>query len=97
MIASFDSVGQYDNQWLLDTWFSNHLNGSEDLFSDFDDTFRTSVKLEDDRSIPVYEKGKIDIKLKDGTPNYISRVFYSLKVYWNLLSVGQLAEKDYDL
>ena len=86
-----------NNQWLLDTGCSNHLSGNREIFSDLDENFRTKVKLGDNSKLSVLGKGKIPIKLKDGTLNYISDVFYAPGICQNLLSVGQLVEKGYDL
>src|ERR1044072_2337374 len=86
-----------ENQWLLDTGCSNHLSGNKELFSDLDEKFHATVKLGDNSKLEVLGKGKVAIRLKDGSLNYISDVFYAPGIYQNLLSVGQLAEKGYDL
>ena len=91
------AADQNENQWLLDTGCSNHLSGNKELFSDLDENFHATVKLGDDSKLEVLGKGKIAIRLKDGSLNYISDVFYAPGICQNLLSVGQLAEKGYDL
>ena len=42
-------------------------------------------------------KGRILVKLKTGDQKYISDVFYVLDMKNNLLSMGQLLEKRYDM
>lgn len=86
-----------DDQWLLDTGCSNHLSGNKELFSNLDESFRNIVKLGDNSKLQVLGKGKITIRLKDGSLNYISDVLYVPSICKNLLSVRQLAEKGYDL
>lgn len=89
-------VDKNDNKWLLDTGCSNHLSGKKELFSDLDESFQTTVKLSDNSRLAVLGKGKIAIRLKDRSLNYISDVFYAPGICQNLWSVGQLAEKGYD-
>ncbi|KAI5448250.1 hypothetical protein KIW84_015610 [Lathyrus oleraceus] len=80
-----------------DTCSNNHLSGNKELFSNLDESFRNVVKLDDNSKLQVLGKGKIAIRLKDGYLNYISDVLYVPSICQNLLSVGQLAEKGYDL
>jgi len=81
--------------WYLDTGYTNHMCGKKELFADLDDSFRAKVKFGDGRFIPVTEKGRILITLKNGDPRYIYDVFYVANMKSNLLSMGQLAEKGY--
>lgn len=98
MLASYTAINKDDSWWLLYTWCNNHLSGKKNMFSKLDESFCTSVKIGDNTRILVYGKGKINIKLKDGSLNYISKVFYAPNIYQNLLSMGQLIEKKtYDL
>lgn len=82
---------------VLDTGCSNHLSKNKDLFSDLDENFHATVKLGDNSKLEVLGKGKVAIRLKDGSLNYITDVFYALGICQNLLSVGLFAEKGYDL
>ncbi|XP_058775135.1 uncharacterized protein LOC131649389 [Vicia villosa] len=41
--------------------------------------------------------GRIAIRLKDGTQNFIDDVFYAHGLHHNLLSMGQLSEKGYNM
>ncbi|XP_050920429.1 uncharacterized protein LOC127138066 [Lathyrus oleraceus] len=80
-----------------DTGCSNHLSGNKELFSNLDQSFCSIVKLSDNSKLQVLGKGKISIRLKDGSLNYISDIFYVPSICQNLLSIEQLAEKGYDL
>lgn len=85
------------NIWFLDMGCSNHMCGSKDLFFELDESVRFEVKFGNNASIPVMGKGKISISLKDGSQNFISDVFYVPSLQKNLLSMGQLSEKGYDM
>lgn len=86
-----------DHIWFLDTGCTNHMCGKRELFVDLDESIRTEVRFADDRTIPVMGKGRILIKLKNGDHNYISDVFYVPNMKSNLISLGQLLEKGYDM
>ncbi|KAI5415960.1 hypothetical protein KIW84_041119 [Lathyrus oleraceus] len=86
-----------DDQWLLGTGCSIHFSGNKELFSNLDESFYSIVKIGDNLKLQVLGKVKIAFRLKDGSLNYISDVFYVPSICQNLLSVGQLAEEGYDL
>ncbi|XP_019416394.1 PREDICTED: uncharacterized protein LOC109327683 [Lupinus angustifolius] len=47
-----------ENQWLLDTYCSNHLSENKELFYDLDENFHATIKLGDNSKHEVLEKGK---------------------------------------
>jgi len=55
------------------------------------------VKFGDGRFVPVTGKGRILVTLKNGDHTYIYDVFYVPDMKSNLLSMGQLAEKGYEM
>ena len=55
------------------------------------------IKIDDSSKLEVLGKGNVAIRLKDGSLNYISDVLYASDICQNLLSIEQIAEKDYDL
>jgi len=69
--------------------------GKKELFADLDDSFRTTVKFEDDIFVSVTGKWWILITLKNGDHRYIYDVFYVPDMKSNLLSMRQLSEKGY--
>lgn len=73
--------------WFLDSGCSNHMCGKKDIFSDFDATFRESVKLGNDSSMAVM--GKYNIRLNiNGITQIIIEVFYVPELKNNLLNIG---------
>ena len=68
-----------------------------ELFSALDETVRSRVKFGNNTNIPILGKNQISIKLKDGSQNLISVVFYVPNLRYNLLSMGQLLEKGYNI
>ena len=95
LMATTSNETPNNQTWYLDTGCTNHMCGQKELFADLDDSFRTKVKFGDGRFVPVIEKGRILITLKNGDYRYIYDVFYVPDMKSNLLSMGQLAEKGY--
>ena len=89
------------NMWYLDTGYSNHMCGEKKAFSDLDESFCNSVKFGDNSTISVMGKGKVTIQTKGNSTHTIANVFFvfffvpDLKT--NLLSVGELQEKGYEI
>ncbi|XP_058767121.1 uncharacterized protein LOC131640748 [Vicia villosa] len=83
--------------WYLDTGCSNHMCGKKELFSSLNETVKSTVKFGNNSNIPILGKGRIAIRLKDGTQNFIGDVFYAPGLHHNLLSMGQLSEKGYNM
>jgi hypothetical protein len=71
--------------------------GQRDLFGDLDETIKGLVTFGDTSKVQFKGKGNISIKLKNGDHGYIADVYYVPAIRHNLLSVGQLMEKDYTL
>jgi transposase InsO family protein len=78
--------------WFLDSGCSNHMCGKRELFSDFDDTFRETVKLGDNSTMLVTGKGNIRMFV-NGFVQIITNVFFVPGLKNSLLSMGQLVEK----
>ncbi|KAM1072944.1 hypothetical protein ACFX2B_017882 [Malus domestica] len=66
--------------------------GKRELFFDFDESFRESVKLGNNTSMTVFWKGTIRLQVS-GMTQVITGVFYVSALKNNLLSIGQLQEK----
>ena len=75
--------------WFLDSGCNNHMCGKNEYFSDFDGTFRYSVKLGNNASMVVLGKDNVRLQV-NGIAQIITGVFYVPELKNNLLSIGQL-------
>ena len=80
-----------------DSFGKDHMCGEKELFSSLDETVKSTVKFGNNSNIPILGKGRVAIRLKDGSQNFISDVFYAPGLHHNLLSMGQLSEKGYNM
>ncbi|MCH86730.1 retrovirus-related Pol polyprotein from transposon TNT 1-94 [Trifolium medium] len=79
--------------WFLDSGCSNHMVGRKDWLFDFDDNFREIVKLGDNSKMPVMGKGNLKLHI-GGMVQVITEVYYLPGLKSNLLSIGQLQQKN---
>nr|KYP60819.1 Retrovirus-related Pol polyprotein from transposon TNT 1-94 [Cajanus cajan] len=82
-----------DEIWFLDSGCSNHMSGDRKWFTELDQSFRHSVKLGNDFKLNVMGKGNVRMKLGGRTVT-ITEVFYTPDLKSNLLSIGQLQERN---
>jgi hypothetical protein len=85
-----------EEAWYLDSGCSNHMIGNKDWLFDFDSSFRDSVKLGNDAKMSVMGKGNVKLFI-NGKIHVISNVYYLPGLNTNLLSVGQLQQKNVTL
>ncbi|KAL5836715.1 hypothetical protein ACOSQ3_013884 [Xanthoceras sorbifolium] len=85
------------NMWYLDTGCSNHMCGDKKVFSDLDESFRNTVKFGDNSTISIMGKGNVTLQTKENSTHTISNVLFIPNLKTNLLSVGQLQEKGYEI
>ena len=85
------------NLWYLDTGCSNHMCVDKKAFSELDESFRNTVKFGDNSVVSVMGKGNVTLHDKDNSFHTISNVFYVPDLKTNLLSIGQLQEKGYEI
>ncbi|GKV06529.1 hypothetical protein SLEP1_g18413 [Rubroshorea leprosula] len=64
---------------------------------DLDEFFQDKVKFGDNSTTVVKGKGKVTIRAKDNSIQTIANVLYVLDLKSNLLSLGQLQEKGYEI
>ncbi|XP_031264133.1 uncharacterized protein LOC116122419 [Pistacia vera] len=93
----FDVTGTHQNLWYIDTGCSNHMCGDKSAFSDLDETFCNSVTFGDNSKVSVMGKGSVRIHSKEKSNQIISNVFFVPDLKTNLLSVGQVQEKGYEI
>ncbi|GAU26253.1 hypothetical protein TSUD_224440 [Trifolium subterraneum] len=84
-------------EWYLDSGCSTHMTGRRDWFSSFDQSHRNKVKFANDSTLNAEGVGVVCIRSKNGDQAFINDVLYIPGIKCNLLSVGQLIEKDYKI
>ncbi|KAJ4700820.1 Retrovirus-related Pol polyprotein from transposon TNT 1-94 [Melia azedarach] len=97
LLAYKDNSGGQENTWYLDTGASNHMCGKRSMFVELDESTNGNVSFGDDSKIAVKGRGNILIQLKDGRHQFIGNVYYVPNMKINILSLGQLLEKGYDI
>ncbi|GJR27088.1 retrovirus-related pol polyprotein from transposon TNT 1-94 [Tanacetum coccineum] len=96
LMARHDEQEEMIKPWHINSAASNHMMGKEDLFVEMEQS-KGNVTFGDESKAPVKGKGKILIRAKDGSHQYISDVYNVPNLKSNILSVGQLLEKKYDI
>ena len=97
LLARNTDNGAQENTWYLDTGASNHMLGRKSMFVELNESVSGNVSFGDDAKIPVKGNGSILIRLKDRRHQFISNVYYVPNMKNNILSLGQLLEKGYDI
>lgn len=97
LMACHKEEKMHGSMWYLDTGYSNHMCGDKSLFSDLDESFRSTIKFVDNSTVSIIGKGNVKIYTKDNTEHCIGNVYFALDLKTNLLSVGQLQEKGFEI
>ena len=83
--------------WFLDSGCSNHMTGNIALFFALDQNVKSQVTLGTDSKIYVMGKGEVKIFTKKREKKTIADVYYVPRMRCNLLSIGQLVQKGYNV
>ncbi|KAL4195103.1 hypothetical protein AMTRI_Chr05g62910 [Amborella trichopoda] len=97
LLSCNDKNDNQVNTSYLDTGASNHMCGRKELFVELNELSHGHVTLGELSKRPLKGKGKILIKTKNGGHLFISDIYYVLDMKNNILSVGQLLEKGYNI
>ncbi|XP_016676401.2 uncharacterized protein [Gossypium hirsutum] len=87
------------NIWHLDNYANNHICGRRNLFLKLDENIHGQVTFGDESHATVKGKGKgkATITQKNGEKKFISYVYYVLALKSNIISLGKLLEKGYEV
>ncbi|GKV32516.1 hypothetical protein SLEP1_g41114 [Rubroshorea leprosula] len=97
LMVCHDGERSNKNLWYLDTGCSNHMCGDKAAFSILDESFRDNVKFGDNSKVSVRGRGQVTIQIRGNAAQTISNVLYVQELKTNLLSIGQLQEKGYEI
>ncbi|MCI06951.1 hypothetical protein A2U01_0028013, partial [Trifolium medium] len=97
LLVTTRDEGDCQEKWYLDIGCSTHMTGRKDWFTSLKATQNNNVKFADNSSLAVQGIGDVSIKRRDGKCSVISGVLYIPGIKCNLLSIGQLLEKDYKI
>ena len=83
--------------WYLDSGCSNQMSGNIEMFSNLDESVKSEVTFGTDSKISIMGKGRVNILTKKGEKKYISDVYFVSGLEHNLMSIGQLMQKGYNV
>ena len=83
--------------WFLDSGCSNHMTGNISMFSMLDGNLKSQVTLGTDSKVSVMGKCRVSVLTKKREGRSISDVYYVSGMKYNLLSIGQLIQKGYNV
>ncbi|KAK2370871.1 putative mitochondrial protein [Trifolium repens] len=97
LMVTTNNADDQSKLWYLDTGCSNQMTGHRDWLLEFDGKFKSTVKFADNSIVPVEGKGKVMVHRQNGNHTFVTDVMYVPTMKHNLLSLGQLVEKGFEL
>ena len=95
-VATCFAASSSSDSWLVDSGCTNHMTHNEKMFKHLDRTFVSKVKIGNGDFVAVHGKGEVAVDTPSGI-KLISDVLYVPEISENLLSVGQMLDKNYSL
>jgi hypothetical protein len=95
LLANKEADSNNESVWYLDTGASNHICDYKHMFTEIEEIVEDHVSFGDASKVKVKGQDKILIQCKDGNERFISNVYYVPDMKSNILSLGQLLERDY--
>eukprot|EP00253_Pinus_taeda_P006975 PITA_06975 len=86
-----------EDVWFLDSGCSNQMTGNIAMFANLDEDVKSEVTTGTDTKIAVKGKGSVSIRARNGEHMTVPEVYYVPGLKCNLLSIGQLIEKGYNV
>jgi hypothetical protein len=96
LMAQTPSTSGCDTVWYLDTGANNHMTGHKHLFAEMTELAEI-VSFEDAFKIEVKGKDNIKFFQENEKLGMVEDVYYILEIKSNILSVGQLMEKRFEI
>ena len=85
----------HSNEWALDLACTFHMCPKKEWFYNREELELGLVIIGNDQTCDILGKGKINLKLHDGTVHFLNEVRYVLDLKRNLISVGLLESKGF--
>ncbi|WRX12868.1 Reverse transcriptase [Theobroma cacao] len=95
-MANIFEVSKKNEIWFIDSACSNHITGNNNIFANLGRNFKSQVEIGNGEFLKICGRGTVEVETVKGMKK-IPNVFYSPKVSYNLLNVGQLLEEHYSL
>jgi GAG-pre-integrase domain len=83
-----------EKAWYLDTGTSNYMTGCIEKFAEIDMTIRGSVKFGDGSTVDIHGRGSILLECSTDEHRLLTDVYYISMLRSNIISLGQLDEKE---
>ena len=87
----------HSNKWVLDSACTFHMCLKKEWFYNLEESELGSVIMGNDQTCEILGKGKIKLKLHDGTILFLSEVQYVPNLKRNLILVGLLESKGFKI
>eukprot|EP00253_Pinus_taeda_P003561 PITA_03561 len=86
-----------EDVWFLDLGCSNHMTGNIAMFANLDEDVKSEVTTGTNSKIAVKGKGSVSIRARNGEQMTMPDVYFVPGLKCNLLSIGQLIDKRYNV
>lgn len=83
--------------WFLDLGCSKDMRGNIEMFSNLNESVKSEGTIGTNNKVSVMGKGKVIILTKKGENKYLSNIYFVPGLKHNLISIGQLMQKDYHI
>ena len=88
---------KHEDVWLLESDCSNQMKANISMFANLDESVKSEVTTGTKSKVSVMEKGRVKILTKKGEKKFVPDVYYVPAMKCNLLSIGQLVNKGYNV
>ena len=96
VVKEYVVAAQNPNEWLIDSGCTHHMTSRLQSFKTLDKNYYSKVRIGDGRLVDVKGKGSMLVQTRSCTKLIIDVLFVP-EITYNLLSVGQLLDKNYNL
>ena len=86
-----------DGVWVLDTGASNHMTGSRAVLTHLNEGVKGTVRFGDGSSVEIHGVGSMVIEGRQQEHKVLTDIYYIPKLKSNIVSLGQLEEKGFEV